>query len=170
MRAFQDLPISRKLTVVILLASGTALAFVCAMTLAYEVFHSREDVAGKLSLAAQMIGFNSIPALIFDDPNSAVDTLRALRADDRIVAARLYTETGDVFATYFREDHNSPILLSHPREEGNYVEENNLLLFRNIAIDGEVIGTIYLQFDLGQVQERLWSYVGIIGIATLLSG
>ncbi len=44
-----------------------------------------------------------------------------------------------------------------------------MLLFRNVSVEGEVVGSIYLQADLEGVRETLWRYTGIIGFGMLVS-
>lgn len=169
MQSFRDIPINRKLTIVILLTSGIALSLSGGLILAYEYFHYQEKVSSEVSIVAEMIGFNTMAALIFDNPQTAVDTLQALRVDDRILAGRLFTKEGTSFATYFRGDAESAHLPSAPPEPGDYLEDGHLLLVRDVLVEGEVIGSIYLQASLDGVRERLWKYTGIIGFGMLMS-
>ena len=169
MQSFRDISINGKLTIVILVTSGIALSLVGGMILLYEYFHYQENVSSELSIVADMIGFNTAAALIFGDGQTAVNTLQALRADDRILAGRLYTKEGKTFATFFREDTGTPDVPSALREPGDYLEGGHLLLFRSVSMDGEVVGSIYLQASLAGVRERLWQDAGIISFGMLLS-
>ena len=169
MQSFRDISIKRKLTIVILMTSGIALSLAGGMILLYEYFHYQENVSSELSIVADMIGFNTAAALIFGDGQTAVNTLQALRADDRILAGRLYTKEGKTFATFFREDTGTPDVPSALREPGDYLEGGHLLLFRSVSMDGEVVGSIYLQASLAGVRERLWQHTGSIGYGMLLS-
>ena len=169
MQSFRDISIKRKLTIVILMTSGIALSLAGGMILLYEYFHYQENVSSELSIVADMIGFNTAAALIFGDGQTAVNTLQALRADDRILAGRLYTKEGKPFATFFREDTGTPDVPSALREPGDYLEGGHLLLFRSVSMDGEVVGSIYLQASLAGVRERLWQHTGSIGYGMLLS-
>ena len=169
MQSFRDISIKRKLTIVILMTSGIALSLAGGMILLYEYFHYQENVSSELSIVADMIGFNTAAALIFGDGQTAVNTLQALRADDRILAGRLYTKEGTTFATFFREDTGTPDVPSVLRKPGDYLEGGHLLLFRSVLRDGEVVGSIYLQASLAGVRERLWRDAGIIGFGMLLS-
>ena len=169
MRSFRDLSINRKLAIVILMTSGIALSLTGGMILLYEYFQHQEHVSSELSIVADMIGFNTAAALIFGDGQTAVNTLQALRADDRILAGRLYTKEGKTLATFFREDTGNPDVPSALREPGDYLEGGHLLLFRSVSMDGEVVGSIYLQASLAGVRERLWQDAGIISFGMLLS-
>ena len=169
MQSFRDISINGKLTIVILMTSGIALSLVGGMILLYEYFHYQENVSSELSIVADMIGFNTAAALIFGDGQTAVNALQALRADDRIPAGQLYTKEGKTFATFFREDTGTPDVPSALREPGDYLEGGHLLLFRSVSMDGEVVGSIYLQASLAGVRERLWQDAGIISFGMLLS-
>ena len=139
------------------------------MILLYEYFHYQENVSSELSIVAEMIGFNTAAALIFGDGQTAVNALQALRADDRILAGQLYTKEGKTFATFFREDTGTPDVPTVLHEPGDYLEGGHLLLFRSVSMDGEVVGSIYLQASLAGVRERLWQDAGIISFGMLLS-
>ena len=42
-----------------------------------------------------------------------------------------------------------------------FFEDNHLLLFRQIVLDGEKVGTIYFRYDLLEIRSRLVRYAGI---------
>ena len=169
MQSFRDISINRKLMIVISMTSGIALSLAGGTILIYEYLYYQDTVSKELSSVAEVIGFNTAAALIFDDPQTAVDTLQALRVDDRILAGRLYTKTGESFATYFRGDTETAHVPSVLPEPGDHVEAGHLLLVRNVLVDGEVVGSIYLQAGLDGVRGRLWQYAGIIGFGMLVS-
>ena len=166
---FKDLPIRRKLTLLTTLTSGLALLVACGFVTAYELVHYRQDVTAQLSTAAKMIGDNAAAALVFQDAASAEETLEALRADNRIVAARIFSPDGSVFATYSRSDRGVLDLRDRPREDGDYAEGEALLLFRRVLLDGDHIGTIYLHADMQDVESRLRQYAGIVALVLVLA-
>ncbi len=139
------------------------------MILLYEYFYHQENVSSELTIVAEMIGFNTAAAIVVGDGQTAVNTLQALRADDRILAGRLYTKEGKTVATFFREDTGTPDVPIVLREPGDYLEGEHLLLFRRVVMDGKTVGSIYLQASLEEGRERLWQDAGIIGFGMLLS-
>ena len=100
MHFLSGVPVKRKLTRVLALNAGIALALSAAAIVSYEYYHSRRDGQRDLETAADMIGTNSAAPIIFRDLRSAEKTLQALEADPRIVAATLLDATGEVFAEY----------------------------------------------------------------------
>ena len=87
MRLLRNAPIKRKLMLVIMLTSGISMLLVCTAVTIYESILFRKDATDQLTTMAEMIGNNSKAPLIFQDAKSATETLDALRADSRIVAA-----------------------------------------------------------------------------------
>lgn len=77
---FRDYSIAKKLTSMNLLVSGTAVLLAGATFVAYELIAFRETLVANLSIQAQIVGSNSIAALLFNDSGSAEKTLSALQA------------------------------------------------------------------------------------------
>ncbi len=156
MRLLQGLPIQRKLTLVLALNAAIALAIGAGGFSAYESWHAWRDAERELATAAAMIGANSAAPLIFQDRRSAESTLAALSVENRIVAARLYTSDGMVFADYAAAAEQELRLPEDaPSQEGSFESGSQLVLSRQIEIDGEHVGAIVLQADLSNVSERL---------------
>jgi hypothetical protein len=80
MLRFCDYSIPRKLAWMNLLVSGTALLLACGAFVAYDLISFRESMVRNLSIQAQIVGSNSVSALLFNDPQSARKTLSALSA------------------------------------------------------------------------------------------
>ncbi len=172
MTALHSLSIKAKLMWLAMLTSGTALVLLYAGFVAYEFIAFPSVIARKLWIQAQMIGANSASALLFSDPGAASETLAALRADRRIVAAAIYDREGRAFARYVREDRAGVPGLPEQvvqEPEGHRFESGHLVLHQAIAADGETLGSIYIQSDLEELSQRIGSYAGIAAIALLLS-
>ena len=97
---FRDYSIRQKLTLMTILASGTAILLACTALFTYEQFVSRENMVRSLSTQADVIGANSASAILFNDVTAAAETLEALKADTHIVSAGIYTHSSQAFATY----------------------------------------------------------------------
>jgi PAS domain S-box-containing protein len=172
MRAFRDLSIRQKLTVMSVFASGAALLLACAAFLAYELFSYRAGMINALSIRANVIGINSASAMLFNDEAAAVETLAALKADPRTIAAGLYTRDNRLFATYVRNDLKEQVALPlhlADQTDGYRFEDDGLILFRKIVFKGETIGTVYIHSDLQEMNARIWQYLGITLIVLLAS-
>src|SRR5713226_2791070 len=110
--------ISQKLTWMNMLVSGSALLLACTAFIAYDMVTFRETMVRNLSTQAQIIGSNSVSALLFNDPPSAENTLSALRAAHIILFAGICTPDGRLFASYSRDPGGeTPTLPSIPSNE-----------------------------------------------------
>src|SRR5271155_1664187 len=103
---FRDYSISKKLKWMNLLVGTAALLLACAAFVAYDLITFRASLVSNLSIQAQIVGSNSISALLFNDPGTAEKTLSALRAAPHIEYASIYTPEGQSFAAYWRDPAN----------------------------------------------------------------
>ena len=95
--------ISRRLTWMNMLVSAAALMMACTAFVAYDKVTFRETMLRNLSTQAQIIGSNTVSALVFNDPQSAENTLTALKASPDILSAAIYTPDARPFASYLRD-------------------------------------------------------------------
>ena len=93
-------PIRRKLSTISLVSTGAALLLITAAFLVGEVFAARAASLQQLRTLSQAIATNSTAALAFDNPDDARAVLGAFRSDPHFVAAALYKEDGQRFATF----------------------------------------------------------------------
>src|SRR5882757_1960164 len=103
MLGFRDYSIPKKLTFMNMMVSGTALLLAGVSFFAYDFYNLRSDIVRNLGIQAEIIGSNSVSALLFDDAHSADNTLSALQAAPHVMFAEIYTPDGRVFAGYLRD-------------------------------------------------------------------
>ncbi len=162
--------ISTKLTLMNLLVSGAALLLACTGFFAYDQITFRQQLVRTLSAQAQIIGTNSVSALLFNDPQAGLTTLSALRSFPHIVSAGILTADRQPFAQYSRDAGEA--ILTLPAMNANQAEtymfgNTHLVLVRKILSDGKLVGFVYLRADLTEVSGRLRLY-GLIALAVLL--
>jgi signal transduction histidine kinase len=153
MRAFGDLPVRRKLMLIVLLASGGALLLANAALLAVDVYRFRHEMEHDAETLAEIIAENMTAALSFNDPKAARDTLGTLKAKAPIIAAGIYDATGHSFAQYRRTPGARPI--PSRAGTGSRFTGNAFLLFWPIRLGDKTIGTVYLESDLQEMYGRL---------------
>ncbi|PYT48298.1 MAG: hybrid sensor histidine kinase/response regulator, partial [Acidobacteria bacterium] len=159
--------ISRKLTWMNMLVSGTALLLACAAFIAFDMITFRQAMLRNLSTQAQIIGSNSVSALLFNDPQSAENTLLALKAASNILSAQVYLPDGRPFASYSRDrDRHGPVLppISPGQTETHWIEDDQIALVRSIVLDGKPIGAVYIRSDLQELHSRFQRYAAIAAI------
>ena len=154
---FRDLPIKRKLILVILLTSTFALWLMGTALITYEFVTFRRSLAVNMSVLANIIGANSTAALAFDDAPGAREILTALSAEHQVTAAAVYDQKGDLFAR-FPETLPRAEFPVHPSADGDRFDRHHLTMYQPIMQNGTRLGTIYLQADLGEMYARFRVY------------
>ena len=160
MNWLRDLPIRRKLTLVILLSCLLVLLLACGVLATYQVLDFRQSMVRDTTVLADVLAKITQAALTFQDENAARQTLLALQAEPFVAGACLYDENGDRFADYQR-DGAKVDFPDRPARDGHYFEESRLVIFRPVVLDNKRIGTIYLQTGLEGLYGQLRLFTGI---------
>ena len=169
--SLQNLSIKRKLTLITMLTSSIALILSSASFLIYDLISFRHLLSQDLTTQAEIIGYNSAGAMEFKDEPAATATLSALTAKEDIVAAVLYNRDGKMFAHYFRGNKTLPTLLPSRLQKKGYLFEGGYLeVFHDVTLNGEHLGTLFLQSDMRQWSVRAKRYASILAIFVLISG
>jgi signal transduction histidine kinase/CheY-like chemotaxis protein len=167
----QNLSIKRKLTLITMLTSSAALVLSSFSFLIYDLISFRHLLIEDLMTQAEIIGYNSAGAMEFKDVPAATATLSALTAKEDVVTAGLYGRDGKIFAHYVRNNNVIPALLpTHLQGKGYRFEGGNLQVFHDVTLNGEHLGTLFLQSDMRQWSVRAKRYAGILCIFVLISG
>src|SRR5204862_7549289 len=142
MFSVRDVPIRRKLMLMVALTSSAALALACTAFVAYEIFMFRRTMILNLSTLAEMIGANSAAAVVFNDQRSAEETLAALRAERHIMVAYIYGKNDRLFAAYSRDGGaaEAPAIAAR---DGYRFGARYLALWRTVVRRGGHLGTLY---------------------------
>src|SRR5438270_1420957 len=162
-------PIKSKLMSIIMLICAGALVLACGSFAVYEIFAVRQSVSRELTLVADLIGTNSSAALAFNDPQAASETLAALKTNPRVIAARVYKKDGTPFATYTRDQHaeNRAPAIAQPEMTG--FNRGSVYLSRKVYSNGAVIGSVYVERGVEELNSRLIRYTLIACIVLLVS-
>ncbi|MBI3849400.1 MAG: response regulator [Verrucomicrobia bacterium] len=153
---------------IIVVTSSAGLLLACAAFVTYELISVRQAMPRELSILTHVIGHDSMAALSFNDPRDAAQNLSALRVQPHIVRACIYDKDGQVFAEYVRDGKSGSKLFPPVEHQGSRFENNYLVMFDPMVLDGMPIGTVYIQSDLEAMHSRLLLY-GEIAAAVLLA-
>jgi len=160
------LSLRSKQTLIIMLTSSVALLLACAAFVGYDTVTFRRKLVEELSLMAGVMGNNCAAAIDFNDSKTAGETLAALREDNSIVAACVYSREGRLFAAYQRDPDPAavPPAMQAP---GQTFTKDQLHLFRPIQQRNEMIGMIFVASDLKDLSARRARYISIVGAVFL---
>jgi signal transduction histidine kinase len=161
MFVFRDTSLERKLKLITMLTSGAALLVACVLIITYDFIAYRRLMTRDLETLAELLGNNSAAEIAVEYKKEARETLeRALKAKPHIVAACIYDKNGQEFAPYVRDSRAfSP---PKPQADGYKFLDKRLILFRRVFLEGEAIGTIYLESELLELHSRLRTYAASV--------
>jgi PAS domain S-box-containing protein len=162
MNFLRHLPIKRKLTIITLLTSGVALLVAGLALATYEQINIRKRLEADLATTAAMTSANCSAGLVFNDATAVEQTLKSLATQPHIVRAWVYGKNGLPFANYQRAGDTRSLLAPPVQPDGQKFTNVSFELFRGIWLDGEKLGTIFLETDLGEIRASLWRYVIVL--------
>ena len=166
---FRDLPIRRKLALLILTSSSLAVILACLGFAIYERQNFRANTDNELRALADTLGANTAASLVFNDPKTAREMLGALRTDHNVLGACLYDTRGNIFAEYRRGGPGPAFTMPSLRGDGAYFEGNSVTLFRSVLMEGDKTGSIAIVSDLSGNSARLWEYAKIASLVLFIS-
>lgn len=162
--------IASRLTRMNLLVSGAALIIAALAFFSYDLFSFRESLIHNLEAEAQIVGDNSIGALLFSDQESAATTLQSLGRSPDVLSAVLVTADGNVFASYKApgQDEADTPPLREGQIENAWANKSHVLVAHRVMLKGRPAGTVYISARLREIGERARQYLLIAGIILLL--
>ena len=165
MKMLAKTSIRRKLMLMLLLTSCSALLMSAIGFAVNDWLSQRSAMFNRLHAQAQIIGNNSLAALTFGDSDSANNTLASLKNEGDIVAAALYTSEGHLFARYLRDV--GKLMQDLPDEKAGTTANGNFFVVSEITLDGKAIGHIMVISDLTYWKDRQLFHL-LIAVAVLL--
>jgi diguanylate cyclase (GGDEF)-like protein len=159
-RWFADASIRWKLTALMALTTALALSLTALALGTYEVVTFRRALEQKLIVVAEIVGRNCTAALAFGDKAVAKDVLGALEAEPSIEAGAVFDKDGHAFATYVAAN-TGVAPPRQPGEAGNRAVNGRMVVVRPVLLDGEVVGTVYVQSTLSELSSRMLMFGGL---------
>ncbi len=152
-----------KLLLVVLATSAAALSITAVVMVGYDLHTFRESLVNDLGAQADILGLAAAPALEFDAPQAAQEYLGLLRAKPNVNTAAIYTAKGGLFATYAATLHGTEAFPKIPEGDGYQIRGNEVVLFKRVIANNEILGTVYFSAAYEPV-TRLLDYAGILSL------
>ena len=169
MAGFRDLSIQRKLTAIIMLTTVSALVLASIAFFAVEILTFRDKIVRDFRLLAATMQANTQSALLYNDRLTAEENLGSLAAQPHVVAAWIFDDDGDLFASYLRRGEELEAPSPVQAGDGERFVGNHLILGRGIDFNARRIGTFYIVSDLRERDERLVKYLGLLLLILILA-
>jgi PAS domain S-box-containing protein len=151
------------------LLTTIAALFISGLTMVlYDQRDYRARLVRDLTTQGNLLGLASAPALQFNDPQVAADSLALLKARPQILAAAIYTTKGNLFATYSSTGQDPHAFPAQAEHAGQRVEGDSLVLVQPIIDHNEILGTVYIKARF-LLYARAWQYAGIVFAVMVLA-
>ena len=172
---FRKLPVKHKLNSIILGICFSVLLLTFAVTFISQWYLYRNNALAELHTLARVIGENSTAGLIFQDRDALEKTLKSL-ANKKAISSACILGTDDIpLATYYSQTHPSENILSRALSDSPLIKQGHLFhnhhieLLQPIVLDGENIGSLYLQESMSDLYSKLLQ-IGVYLLAILMGG
>jgi len=159
--------IRAKLMRIIVLTCCMALLAAFVIFGIYDLRIARRSQLDTLRTLTRLTGSNSAAALALGDNEAAKKILRSLEADPRILHAVLYTPSARVLATYSADSPVKSYLPPRPEADSIAIAGGRIRSFSSVSLNGNVIGTVYLESATVHLEERERG-LAVIGVIALL--
>jgi len=170
MKIWTSQSISDKLMRMTLLVGGVSLLLAYFSFLIYDLYSLRQQLMTSMLIDANIVGANSVTALMFDDRQAAENTLSALRNSPQIRAAIIIRPDGTEFARYLR----NPSTQFNPTEhlmlnetQRFWTKGRDILLGSRIRFQGGWVGSVYLLAETSGVARSIERF-GLISAGILV--
>jgi signal transduction histidine kinase/CheY-like chemotaxis protein len=180
----KHLSIRIKLTLIMVAASSVGLLLTATTFILREGPIVRTAMSRDLESLASVLGANSAAAVAFRDQKAATELLSALRAVPHVRTAVLYDEAYAPFASYVQLGANgeqphppAPLANGANGADGVVFGDSTATVHQTVRLDGDRIGLLVIESDLGEIQARMAGYVQVtaivlvcaVGVVLLLS-
>ncbi|HER62402.1 MAG TPA: PAS domain S-box protein, partial [Desulfobacteraceae bacterium] len=152
MITFANLSIRKKLFLAITVTSSIAVLAACIAFYALALNLYKDAYFKDISSLARVIAYNCQAALIFDIPEDAEKMLLALENRSSILAANIYNEQHEIFASYG----NPAYLRVHPAKHSTsklneLAPKGTILFHEDIFMDDSKIGCITVLDNMSSI-------------------
>src|SRR6266849_3708753 len=163
------LSIRQRLLMLTMLTSGIGVLLGCAAYLVYDIHADRLQKAEEIQSLSALVGTNAVAALAFDDAEGAAKLLESLRTRPHVRIGVLYRADGSFFASYVRADLNGKVKAPLVAQAGMVWEKDRIKLSAPVILDNREVGSLYLEKDLADLQERLVRSVQVAALIAIVS-
>ncbi len=162
-RWFADLPIERKLRVVITVPAMAVFATATIMHVATDLLHLRADMQQRAAGIARTAGLSAIEALGRGDTAAAMRALLDLRDEPIVDFAEVYLPDGRKIAAY---DRAANAVLLGPSSTPLRVHRNQFQITVPASHEGAVLGYVHILVPVAALFSDWRGYV-LIGLAAI---
>jgi len=171
-RWFADLPIERKLRVVIMVPAMAAFGIALLMHIATNVLHVHEDMLRRVALGARVVGPPVIARAEQGDAQGAAAAFAVFRDVPMVDAAEVLGKDGRRLAAYWRAAGN-PLQMQavpfDPTQAKLFMRDGRFHLIAPVLRDGATVGYLHVVVALSALYPDWPEYLLIILVAAAIA-
>ncbi len=173
-RWFADLPIERKLRVVIMVPAIAVFAVAMAVHIGMNLLHLRDDLQWSAARVARVTGMGTIEALRLGDDKAALKAMSGLRDEWLVSDAEVLAANGRRLATYRRSQSEAhlesvagsaaaalprPPPYADPQHPQLFLQGSRFHIIAAVARNNEVLGFVHILVPLEVLYPDWRSYL-----------
>ncbi|MES2398155.1 MAG: CHASE sensor domain-containing protein, partial [Bacteroidota bacterium] len=171
MASFQNISIRNKLTVIQTIATFIAVLLCCVIFVYNDISAFKDSSKSNKYSIAEIVGENSMAALVFNDKDAANKILLRFNDNPSILNAVILDKSGKEFARYIKKGEET-FPFSIPDGTSVIMEkffEQKFIVSYRIFQEKEFIGTVMLRAELIDLPTIILKYIKVAIIVLLLS-
>lgn len=158
----RNLPINRKLLLILLFSSVSSLLFAGVLLIVLEISEFQKNTQDDLSTLAQIVGNRSTAALMFGDRDLANENLAVFDNVPDVQLVCLYDAQDAVFTQLQKQNQKTSACPLSIKSEITRFEKVHLHIIQPIVADGAELGAVYIHADLTLAYWRKVRFSGLI--------
>src|SRR4051794_19107909 len=157
-----------KLKVARIVSAAAALAVASLILIGYQFLSLRESLRDDVEVQASIIADNIAASLMFSDTQNAVDMLRSFRNAPYLTGVAVYDRSGELFASYSREDsRHPPAQSSAPGAPLQTTSLEQVSVAMPVVYRGVMLGQVVLTASTAQIWTGLAHFAALLGMAAV---
>jgi signal transduction histidine kinase/DNA-binding response OmpR family regulator len=158
----------RSLLLFSMFTTGMGLLLFCAAFLIFDLHSFREKKVYDLKSTADLLSSNANSALGFSDPEAGEQIVEAMRVRPGIRTAILYKLDDKILAWYVRRDLTGSYVPPKEPPLGTIWTRYSLSFAETVFLEGQPVGTIYIEDDLNDVHDRMVHFAWTASVMVLV--
>ncbi len=167
MTGFRDLSVKRKLDLLLVSVLVSVVLIIGVVSGWYEWYEGRAGLRAELAAMAQITGNQSTAALVFADHDSARENLRSVVGVGGIEIACIFDQHGLLFSYVPVADATQRECQGLSAKPEARFEADYAWIIETIALEQDVVGSIYLRASLAELNAGLQRYLLILTLLLL---
>ena len=161
-----DIPISAKLSAMLIAACAGVLITACAAFVIFDRISTIEAKESTLGVLTDTVGQTLVGPVAFRDEASTNTVLEKLAAEPTTNSAAVYVDDGQRMTAWTREGAEA---LPEALTSASAPFGSDLVITRPIASPEGAVGTLVVRYSTADVVARTWRFLAIAGFVLLVS-